>query len=233
MVPDEEAECFGCGRLELEAIDRRLREPQALARVAVIASGADVVQEQRQRQQLRRAKFFEESREPGAGRAPGIPQHLHPAKWKNGVHGSGMSSERIGRGAMVNLVELRKKTLEKAALGHLEQARRNARARPQQIEDRGAIVVTRQEILGGEAAEIRVNAAADLVRYRLAVRDRRSERLEPDGRLQRGGVWMGETNAVGRNYQWTAGRFDGDVRFGWLGHLYGLTLHPEEDASRI
>ena len=76
MVADQEAERFRGRRLQLEAIDCRLREAQALARVAVVASRADIVQEQRQREELGRPQLLEQACESRAGRSLRISEHF-------------------------------------------------------------------------------------------------------------------------------------------------------------
>ncbi len=107
MVADQEAERFRRRRLQLEAIDCRLREAQALARVAVVAARADIVQEQRQREELGRPQLLEQAGESRAGRSLRIAEHFDTPDRQDRVQRRGMAPERIRRRAPVDLLQLR------------------------------------------------------------------------------------------------------------------------------
>ena len=140
MMADQEPERFRGRRLQLEAIDGRLREAQALARVAVVAARADIVQQQRERQELGRAQLLQQACESRAGGSVRVAEHLETADRQDRVRRRGVAPDGIRRRTPVDLLQLGKQPIEQPALGHLQQPGRNAGTRAEQVEHSAAIV---------------------------------------------------------------------------------------------
>ena len=211
MMADEEPQGLGRRWWQLQAIDRRLRKPQALACVTVIAARPDVVQEQRQRQQLGRPELLEQAGEAGARRAGRVAQHLDAADRQDGVDTGRIAAAGIRCRAPVNLLQLREEPLEQAALGHLEQPRRNARPRLHQVEQRLAVGVGGHEVVCRAMVEVFLDAGPRFVRHRAAVGDGDAKSVDPDRRLHRRGVGVTETDAVERDHHVHGGAPEGVV----------------------
>ena len=222
MMADEEPQGLGRGRRQLQAIDGGLREPQALARVTVIAARPDVVEEQRERQQLGRPQLLEQAGEAGPRRAARISQHLDAADRQHGMRTGRMATVRIRCRTAVNRLQFGEEPLEQAAFGHLEQPRRHARPRVQQVQHRLAVEVGGHEIVCRAVLEVFLDTGPRLVRHGAAVGDGDAKGVDPDRGLHRRGIWVTETDTVERDRDVPGGAPQCGMKLcRRCGHVYG------------
>ena len=114
---------------QLEPVQHALRELHALLHVLGVTPLADVVEQQRERQELGRVQLLQnrvEALRLGVGR---IPERLDVADGEQRVLVDRVLVVEVADDAAVNPGELRKDAVEQPAVVHLGQARVEARAR--------------------------------------------------------------------------------------------------------
>ena len=232
MVADQEAERFRGRRLQLKAIDCRLREAQALARVAVVAPRADIVQEQREREELGRPQLLQQACESRAGRSLRIAEHFDTPDRQDRVQRRGVAAGKDQAPRACGSPAARETAARGTRTRPSPAAGPKCRTRAEQVEHSPAIVGIRDEIFSREVVEALLNTRADLIRNRLSVDDRGSKRVDPDRWLQRRSVRVGEANTVERDHELFRGLSDDSVTVDLRGHGCGVALHEWRMPAR-
>jgi hypothetical protein len=135
MVADQERD--GVARLggQLQPIKHPLRQPHALQRMLLVLPLADVVVEQRQREQLRRVQLAENAAEARAAGGGRLEQRLDVAEGEERVLVNRVLVVEVANHPAVDQIELGEDPAELTAVVHLRQACVEPRPGPQQVAD--------------------------------------------------------------------------------------------------
>ena len=183
---------------QLEAIEHALRQAHALLHVLGVAPLADVVEEQRQRQQLGRVQLLQDRAEALLARAGRVPQRLDAPDGQQRVLVDGVLVVEVADDAAVNAGELRKDPVEQPAIVHLGQPRVEAGRGIEHAPHQLPVAVGGHEVVGRVALDVLLDAGERLLGHGAAVRRAqcRKSSSQSDGR-DAARVEIEEAHAVG------------------------------------
>ena len=204
VIPDQELDRPARVGRELEPVEHALRELDALLHVLGVAPLADVVEQQRERQQLGRVQLLENRVEALLARVGRIPERFHAADREQRVLVDRVLVVEVADDAPVDAGELREDAIEQPAVVHLGQARVEARARIEHAPHELTVAVGRHEVVGGVALDVLLDAGQRLLGYGAAVRERDAEQFKPERRPRRRAREIQEADALGRDLEMPA-----------------------------
>ena len=115
---------------------------------------ADIVEQQREGEQLRRVQFLQSRAEPPPAGAGRFEQRLHAADRQQRVLVDGVLVVEVADDAAVNRLELREDAVEQPAVVHLGEASVEPDPRRQQAPELQAIAFGGDEIIGRAAVHV-------------------------------------------------------------------------------
>ena len=184
---------------ELQPIDHLARHAHAFDRVVVVAPLADVVQQQRQHQQLRAPPARAARCGTAAGRASvGRRQPFEVADRQQRVLVDRVLVVEVAHHAPRDRLELREHAPEQPAVVHLRQARVEPGPRLEQLQQRRAVGASGKEVVGAVAIDVLLDARQRFLGDLGAGVDRRLERADPRRRVARRLDRVEEADAVAR-----------------------------------
>ena len=199
---------------ELHPVEHPLREAQALLRVVRFAPLADVVKEERQREQLRRAHLVQNRAEPVLADRLGVEQRLQSADGEQRVLVDGVLVVEVANHAAVHLLEFRKDAREEPAVVHLRETRVQAAPGTEQHAQLLPLPFGRDEVVNGAVLDVLLDAVQRLLGDGGVLLEREPERLEPERRLRGGAAGVHEADAVARDLELPADTPDREIRGG-------------------
>ena len=181
---------------QIETIEHGDRESRALLCVIGVLHLADVVQDQREGEELRRSDLSEDRAEPLSRRAGRVPKPLEATYRQQRVLVDGVPVVEIADDAAMNSAELRQNPIEQPAIVHLGEAHVQPRARVEEVSQLVALGFGTSEVFRPIPVDVLLDAIERLLRDGAAVREREPENLEPERRFRGCGVDVEEPYSV-------------------------------------
>jgi hypothetical protein len=189
---------------QLETIQRGTGDTDTHLRVVRILHLADVMEDERKREELGRAHLLQERAEPFAGCADRMPQRFEAADREERVLVDGVAMVEVPHDATVNAGELRQNTVQQTAIVHLGEARVQPGSWVEQVADLVTLRFGAGKIVGTAPCNVLLDAIQRLLRYGAPVREREPEGFEPERRPRRCAVDVHEANPVAGDLELTA-----------------------------
>jgi hypothetical protein len=164
VLANQEQNGFALGLGQPQLIEKAFGEPDAFDRVIFFLPLADVVQQQREDQQLRRREIAQQRREPlPFGRR--VRQPLEVADRQQRVLVNGVLVVEVAHDAARDRLKRRNHPAEQRAVVHLRQARVKAGAGREKRQQRSAVLGGREEILELKPLRVVTHQGERLIRY--------------------------------------------------------------------
>ena len=190
VFADQELDRFPFVVGQLQSVQGALGQAHALLRVIGFAPFADVVKEQREREQLRGVQLLENRSETAAATGSRLEQRLDVPNRQECVLVDRVLVVEVADHATVNLRELGKHSVQQTAIVHLRQSVVEAGTRGEQPAELKTIAFGGDEIVSAAPVNVLLDAGQRRFGDRALLFERNSEGLEPECRLVAGAIGL-------------------------------------------